>query len=146
MAEFGELIAELRQDRGLTQKQLGKILSVSTGTISNYEKGVHYPDLEKLVALADYFQVSTDYLLRRTGYSGSVQQPQPHQLRDALLEQMMHNICLNTMHPILTIKECNTVVCTPTRIVPKAATTAPTQPLVSTRTMNLSLPRNGISR
>ena len=92
MAEFGELIAELRQDRGLTQKQLGKILSVSTGTISNYENGVHYPDLEKLVTLADYFQVSTDYLLGRTGYSGAVQQPQPQQLRDELLEQMMHNI------------------------------------------------------
>lgn len=65
MVDLGELMAELRQDRGLTQKQLGKILSVSTGTISNYENGVHYPDLEKLVRLADYFQVSTDYLLGR---------------------------------------------------------------------------------
>lgn len=71
MAEFGELLAELRQDRGLTQKQLGKLLSVSTGTISNYENGVHYPDLEKLVTLADYFQVSTDYLLGRKGYPAS---------------------------------------------------------------------------
>ena len=60
MAVFGELMGELRQARGLTQKELGKILSVSTGTISNYENGVHYPDLEKLVQLADYFQVSTD--------------------------------------------------------------------------------------
>ena len=72
MSAFGELIAELRQDRGLTQKQLGKILSVSTGTISNYENGVHYPDLDKLVALADYFQVSTDYLLGRTDEPGCV--------------------------------------------------------------------------
>lgn len=40
MAVFGELMAELRQVRGLTQKELGKILSVSTGTISNYENGV----------------------------------------------------------------------------------------------------------
>ena len=49
VATFGELLAELRQDKGLTQKQLGRVLSVSTGTISNYENGVHYPDLEKLV-------------------------------------------------------------------------------------------------
>lgn len=42
MATFGELLAELRQDKGLTQKQLGRVLSVSTGTISNYENGVHY--------------------------------------------------------------------------------------------------------
>ena len=94
MAVFGELLAELRQDKGLTQKQLGKVLSVSTGTISNYENGVHYPDLEKLVTLADYFQVSTDYLLGRKGYSLSVQQAQSRQTRDELLEQLIQNISL----------------------------------------------------
>ena len=44
MAHLGELIAELRQDKGLTQKELGDILCVSSGTISNYENGVHLPD------------------------------------------------------------------------------------------------------
>ena len=39
MAHLGELIAELRQDKGLTQKELGDILCVSSGTISNYENG-----------------------------------------------------------------------------------------------------------
>ena len=37
MAHFGELLAELRQDHGLTQDQLAEIISVSPGTISNYE-------------------------------------------------------------------------------------------------------------
>ena len=86
MATFGELLAELRQGKGLTQKQLGKVLSVSTGTISNYENGVHYPDLEKLVALADYFQVSTDYSLGRENTAKAVhilenKEPQDEQLR-----------------------------------------------------------------
>lgn len=94
MAAFGELLAELRQDKGLTQKQLGKILSVSTGTISNYENGVHYPDLENLIILADYFQVSTDYLLGRKGYSLSIQQTQSRQIQDELLEQLIQNISL----------------------------------------------------
>ena len=49
----------------MTQAELGEILHVSTGTISNYEKGVHLPDLEKLGALADLFSVTTDYLLGR---------------------------------------------------------------------------------
>lgn len=66
MAHLGELIAELRQDRGLTQKELGDILCVSSGTISNYENGVHLPDVDKVIALANYFQVTTDYLLGRT--------------------------------------------------------------------------------
>ena len=66
MAHLGELIAELRQDRGLTQKKLGDILCVSSGTISNYENGVHLPDVDKVIALANYFHVTTDYLLGRT--------------------------------------------------------------------------------
>lgn len=66
MAYLGELIAELRQDKGLTQKELGDILCVSSGTISNYENGVHLPDVDKVIALANYFHVTTDYLLGRT--------------------------------------------------------------------------------
>lgn len=66
MAHLGELIAELRQDRGLTQKELGDILCVSSGTISNYENGVHLLDVDKVIALANYFHVTTDYLLGRT--------------------------------------------------------------------------------
>lgn len=66
MAHLGELIAELRQDRGLTQKELGDILCVSSGTISNYENGVHLPDVDKVIALANYSHVTTDYLLGRT--------------------------------------------------------------------------------
>lgn len=49
MAHLGELIAELRQDKGLTQKELGDILCVSSGTISNYENGVHLPDVDNIV-------------------------------------------------------------------------------------------------
>ena len=66
MAHLGELIAELRQDKGLTQKELGDILCVSSGTISNYENGVHLPDVDKVIALANFFHVTTDYLLGRT--------------------------------------------------------------------------------
>lgn len=63
MSNFGELLAELRLDRKMTQKDLAKMLFVSVGTISNYEKGVHFPDIEKLIDLADFFHVTTDYLL-----------------------------------------------------------------------------------
>lgn len=63
MATFGELLAELRKDHRLTQKDLAKILFVTDGTISNYETGVHYPDVEKLIEISKYFNVTTDYLL-----------------------------------------------------------------------------------
>ena len=65
MAQFGEILAELRKDHNMSQKELAKIIYVSTGTISNYETGTHFPDVEKLIALADHFHVTTDYLLGR---------------------------------------------------------------------------------
>ena len=52
MTRFGEILAELRQDRGLTQETLAKVLFVTAGTISNYENSAHFPDIEKLTALA----------------------------------------------------------------------------------------------
>lgn len=65
MAQFNELLVELRQDKKMTQEELAKILFVTSGTISNYENGVHLPDIEKLISLADFFGVTTDYLLGR---------------------------------------------------------------------------------
>lgn len=64
--EFGEFLAKLRKERGILQKELANYLNVTVATISNYEKGVHSPDIYTLVQIADFFDVSTDYLLQRT--------------------------------------------------------------------------------
>lgn len=66
MTKFGEILMQLRQEKHFSQAELGNKIYVSGGTISNYEKGVHYPDVEKLVKLADFFDVSIDYLLGRS--------------------------------------------------------------------------------
>lgn len=66
--EFGEKLYRLRIERGIYQNQLAAYLHVSVGTISNYENGVHSPDLKTLCKLANYFHVSVDYLLDRTEY------------------------------------------------------------------------------
>lgn len=72
MATFGELLRELREDKKMSQKDLAKVLCVTIGTISNYENDQHLPDIEKLVMLADFFGVSTDYLL---GWATSTYSP-----------------------------------------------------------------------
>lgn len=64
--KLGELLLDLREEKGFLQKELAVYLNVSIGTISNYENNVHSPDLQTLCKLADFFNVSTDYLLRRT--------------------------------------------------------------------------------
>ncbi len=68
MREVGKTIAQLRMEKGLRQKDLSDILSLSPSSISNYETGAYWPDLSTLCEIADYFNVTTDYLLGRTEY------------------------------------------------------------------------------
>lgn len=68
MNPTGKIITQLRTEKGIYQKELAAHLKVSAGTISNYEKGHHAPDLEMLCRIAEFFGVTTDYLLGRTDY------------------------------------------------------------------------------
>lgn len=65
---FGQRLTDLREEKGIFQKELAANLNVCVSTISNYENNVHYPDVPLLCQLAEYFDVSTDYLLGRTDY------------------------------------------------------------------------------
>ncbi|MDF8375182.1 helix-turn-helix transcriptional regulator [Weissella paramesenteroides] len=56
-------LKELRKAKGLTQKQVGNDLSIPQNTYSNYERGDRKPPLVVLKILADYFDVSVDYLI-----------------------------------------------------------------------------------
>ena len=61
-----ENIRSLRIDNGYTQKQIGDYLGISQNTYSQYEIGVlNYP-IDALIKLADFYNVSVDYLLGRT--------------------------------------------------------------------------------
>lgn len=66
MVAFGERIRELREEKGLSQEELGKILKVAKSTISQYELGKRNPDPETLDNLANILDCSVDYLLGRT--------------------------------------------------------------------------------
>lgn len=61
-----ERIRNLREDKDLTQTQMGKILSCSQRVYSNYERGDIDIPTATLVKIADFHGVSTDYLLNRT--------------------------------------------------------------------------------
>ena len=55
-----------RQERGLTQQQVADAIKIHKQAYQRYEYGTHIPSAAVLVNLADYFNVSTDYLLGRT--------------------------------------------------------------------------------
>lgn len=61
-------IAELRKEKGLSQATLAKALGVDCSTIAKYETGDRLPDVVMLGKLADFFEVSTDYLLGRAPF------------------------------------------------------------------------------
>jgi len=63
---FPERLKELRYQKKLTQEQLGAKVNVTKVSISGYENGNRTPDTETLQKLADFFEVSVDYLLGRT--------------------------------------------------------------------------------
>lgn len=56
-------LAQLRKDKNLSQSDLAKIFSVNQNTISRWEKGERSPDPDQLKTIAQYFEVSVDYLI-----------------------------------------------------------------------------------
>lgn len=59
-------LRDLREDRDLTQTQVARLLGIRQTVYSRYERGFQNLPLEHLLFLADYYKVSTDYLLGRT--------------------------------------------------------------------------------
>lgn len=59
-------LKELRDRRGISQLKLAMDLGLTQNSVSRYESGAREADYKTLIALADYFGVSVDYLLERT--------------------------------------------------------------------------------
>ena len=68
MKIFQERLTEQRKLNKLTQRQVAEFLGIAQPSYIRYENGSSQPTLETLVKLADYFDVSVDYLLGRTDY------------------------------------------------------------------------------
>ena len=67
MLFYGDRLAELREERKMSQKQLADYLKVTVPTISEYENNKICPSLERIIMIARYFDVSMDYLCGLTG-------------------------------------------------------------------------------
>lgn len=89
MKVFGERLKELRVKRNLTQDEFGLIFEppLAQSTVGTYERGVRQPSLENLVVIANYFNVTTDYLLGITDEFTTIdtfKEENPKELRDFL--------------------------------------------------------------
>ena len=63
MSIFAQRFRELRQEKGLSMKQLAKELNTTDAAVSNWENEINEPKISYLKAIAQYFNVSADYLL-----------------------------------------------------------------------------------
>lgn len=64
---FAAKLKKARQDTGFTQREIAKELKISKSTIASYEMGRTQPDIEMLGTLADFYNVSTDWLIGTRG-------------------------------------------------------------------------------
>lgn len=59
------ILTDLREQKGLTQKEVARQLYVANSTISHYESGISLPSIEMIDKLSDFYEVSADYLLNK---------------------------------------------------------------------------------
>ena len=71
--DFHKRLHFLRKEKGITQKDLADVLGYGYTAISNYESGKNEPSIRDIVKIADYFDVTIDYLVGRTDYRVSVE-------------------------------------------------------------------------
>lgn len=60
---FGERVRNLREDKDLTQSELGEQVNMTQRKISYIERGKYEPSIDDIVSLCKFFNVSSDYLL-----------------------------------------------------------------------------------
>ena len=76
-------LRSLREEMGKTQSQMAEIFQISRQAYANYENEINQPSLQILIAMADYFQCSVDYLLGRSDDLGNIT-CQPHSFESTL--------------------------------------------------------------
>lgn len=81
---LGERIKELRKTKKLTQVEFARIFQISNGTIAMWETDKRQPDFNMLQKLADYFGVTTDYLLGRETPSEKSEIAVPDKYKDIM--------------------------------------------------------------
>ena len=69
MNSFNNKLRNLRVSNGITQKQLAKQINIQPNSVQRLEYGTAQPSLKTITAIADYFDVSIDYLVGRTNNS-----------------------------------------------------------------------------
>lgn len=100
---FGKTISYLRKEKGISQKEASEDLGISQSLLSHYEKGIRECSLEFVVKLADYYNVSCDYLLGRSAERNHTQISISNEGNKAMLENLNSKVIINNVEFIYRI-------------------------------------------
>ena len=95
---LGEKLQTLRRSRGLSQEQLAEILEVSRQAVSKWESAQAIPDLGRVLAMADLFSVTTDYLLRDENEA-----PTPATMEDSAPDSNVRRVSMEEANAFLAL-------------------------------------------
>ena len=96
-------IKELRDAAEISQAKLGAVLNLTQQAIAKWEKGIAEPDSENIGRLADYFNVTTDYLLGKSNTPG-LQTP-AHPTKPPSIEEMLKSVGVKDEEMIVAFKK-----------------------------------------
>lgn len=113
---FSKRLKELRKNRNMTQKDLANELGVSMGSIGFYENQERTPDIDFLNSVADFFDVSTEYLLGRTDVKSMDLEIKEISNKTGLSEQSIENIIKIKSSPRNSVFFDDEVLCEYSRI------------------------------
>ena len=88
--KYGEVLKKLRNIKGLSQKELTDRLNINRSTYARYETSSSQPDYDTLKKLADFFEVTTDYILGRSD--------NPKQTEEESFEEFINDPDLRRWH------------------------------------------------
>lgn len=95
---FATRLRALREEKGITQDEVAKMLGITRENYSGYERGKHTPPHKRICTLATYFRVSIEYLTGNTNYRNYEEKPPADSDLSDLgkhLERMLDNLMSN---------------------------------------------------
>ena len=98
MSEFGENLQFYRKQRNMTQEQLAEELEVSRQTVSKWESGASYPEMEKILQLCKIFSCSMDVLMRKNAAESEMEDSEGYERH---MEKRRKNITIGVTLLIL---------------------------------------------
>ncbi len=102
---FGENLEMIRKQKKVSQTKLGKVLGLTQQMISSYEKNMSSPNIDVLIKIANYFNVSVDYLLGHTTSPSTYENAEGRLLRYFNgLSELDKEKCLTIIQTLLTVR------------------------------------------